>query len=366
MKQHVALIFGGVSTEHEISIISATSIAQSIDRETFEPLLVGIDKTGRWWLGPGAFDRLKGDEEADATPVILSTDPEKSGFLNLDNGELTTVDVIFPVLHGPRGEDGTIQGLFELAGIPFVGCDTLASAVSMDKDMTKRILAREGLPVVRGAAVDTLTWQTSREDVMEEIIGSLKLPIFIKPATMGSSVGVTKASNFEEIEAAIDKALTFSLKAVVEESVEEAREIEVAVLGNEDPQASVPGQIMPKAGFYDYASKYVDNSTELIIPASLTKATTENLQFLACEAFAAVGGSGMARVDFLITEDHVYINEINTIPGFTSISMYPKLWEKSGIPYGELITTLIGLAYDRFEEKEALTKTITPDKQLGV
>jgi len=364
-KKKVALIFGGVSTEHEVSVVSARSVAGALDHDRYDPVYVGIDKQGHWFLGPGAFDLLKGQAAHDVSPVIVSTDPDKRGFVSLNSGDLIGVDAVFPVLHGPRGEDGTIQGLFELAGIPYVGCDTMASAIAMDKDMTKRVFSQWGIPVVKGTCVTRWMWQTDREEVLTEILDSLTQPLFIKPATMGSSIGITKAKGREEIIRGIETALKYSAKVVIENAVENALEIEVAVLGNNEPRASVPGQIIPSNTFYDFDAKYVDGTTQLIIPAHIGKALSDDIQFTAVDAFVAIGGAGMARVDFLVSQDGYYVNEINTIPGFTSISMFPKLWEASGIPYSQLITTLIDLAGRRHEECQALTRVIELEKDIG-
>ncbi len=362
----IAIIFGGVSAEHDVSVVSATSVAGQMDRELFEPVYVAIDKSGSWFLGDGAFDLLKGTPTADVRRVVLSCDPNQPGFIALDDGALIEVDAIFPVLHGPRGEDGTVQGLFELSGLPYVGCDTTASAVSMDKDLTKRILSQRGIPVVKGTCLTNVMWESSRDEVLAEIRQTLKLPLFIKPATMGSSIGITKAENEYDILDGIEEALEYSHKVIVEEAVSDMLEIEVAVLGNREPRASVPGQIIPNNEYYDFDAKYVDGSSELVIPARLERTNLEEIQFMALEAFEAVGGCGLARVDFLVTRDACYVNEINTLPGFTSISMYPKLWEASGLPYGDLITKLIELAKSRKSENDELTKTIVLEKSLGV
>jgi D-alanine-D-alanine ligase len=365
-KQKVALIFGGVSTEHEVSVVSARSVAAALDHDRYDPVYVGIDKQGHWFLGPGAFDLLAGKAEHDVSAVIVSTDPDKRGFLTLDSNDLIRVDAVFPVLHGPRGEDGTIQGLFDLAGIPYVGCDTMASAIAMDKDMSKRVFAQRGIPVVKGTCVTRWMWQTDREEVLTEIFDTLTPPLFIKPATMGSSIGITQAKGRDEIIRGIETALQFSPKVVIENAVENALEIEVSVLGNNEPRASIPGQIIPSNAFYDFDAKYVDGTTQLIIPAKIGKALSDDIQFTAVDAFVAIGGAGMARVDFLVSQDAYYVNEINTIPGFTSVSMFPKLWEASGIPYSLLITTLIDLACKRYEESQALTKVIELEKDIGV
>jgi len=365
-KHRIAIIFGGVSTEHDVSVVSARSVAEHLDTERFDPVYVGIDKQGRWFAGPGAFDLLKTGENHDVQRVILSTDPEKKGFLAIESGELFAVDVVFPVLHGPRGEDGTMQGFLELAGIPYVGCDNISSAIAMDKDMTKRVLAQRGIPVVKGTCVTRWMWQIDRDEVLKEISTTLTPPLFIKPSTMGSSIGITRADRGDEIVQGIDKALMFSPKVVIENAVVNALEIEVAVLGNNEPVASVAGQIIPSNEFYDFNAKYVDGKTELVIPAKIGKALMEDIRFAAVDSFVTIGGSGMARVDFLVSPDTFYVNEINTIPGFTSISMYPKLWEATGIPYTQLITSLVDLAFKRYEESRTLTKVIALDKGLGV
>jgi len=242
----------------------------------------------------------------------------------------------------------------------------MASAIAMDKDMTKRVLAQHGIPVVKGTSVTRWMWTTDQDEVLREIGQTLKFPLFIKPATMGSSIGVTKVTDMDGAVKGLDYALSFSTKAVVEDSVEKALEVEIAVLGNNEPRASIPGQVIPSGDFYDFDAKYVDNASELIIPAKISKAMTEDMQFAAVEAFVAIGGSGMARIDFLVSPETFYLNEINPIPGFTSISMYPKLWEASGIAYVDLVTTLIDLALVRHAENQALTRTIELDKGLGV
>ncbi len=365
-KKKVALIFGGQSTEHDVSIVSASSIAKALDSRLYEPVYVAIDKQGRWFLGQGAFDLLRGKPRGDVSRVILSTDPDHRGFLALEGGDLTAVDVVFPVLHGPRGEDGTLQGMLDMALIPYVGCGTAASAIAMDKDATKRILAQAGLPVVKGTCITRWMWETARKEVMEEIASSLHGELFIKPATMGSSIGITKAAAFEGLEQGIASAFSFSNKVLVEEAVPNALEIEVGILGNYEPQASVPGQVIPGGEYYDFNAKYVDNSSELIIPARISKSLSDEIRFMARDAFAAIGGSGLARVDFLVSQTRAYINEINTLPGFTSISMYPKLWEATGVPYQALITDLINLALARFQVEEGLIKTIELEKGLEV
>jgi D-alanine-D-alanine ligase len=365
-RKKVAVVFGGVSTEHDVSISSASSVARSMNADLFETVFVGIDKSGRWLLGPGAFDALRQGSTSGVESVILSTDPEKRGFLHLDSGKVTNIDIVFPVLHGPRGEDGTVQGMLELAQIAYVGCDTMSSAIAMDKDMTKRVLSQHEIPVVKGTSVNAWMWKTDRDEILKEIKGSLRFPLFVKPATMGSSIGITKAVTEEDLVRGISLALTFSAKVVVEQAVENPLEVEVAVLGNDEPRASIPGQVIPSNEYYDFEAKYVDNASELLIPAKISRSMSEEIQFMAVDAFVAIGGCGMARVDFLVSKDTFYVNEINTIPGFTNISMYPKLWEATGISYTHLITKLLDLAMKRHETLQALTKTIILEKGLEV
>lgn len=366
-KKVVAIVFGGVSTEHDVSIVSAASIVENIDRPLFQPIYVAIDKKGMWFIGPGAFDLLRKKSRYSVDRVVLSIDPEKKGFISVDKGNtLTPVDVAFPVLHGPMGEDGTIQGLFHLGRIPYVGCDVLASAMANDKDMTKRILTEKGISVVPGMCIKKPRWATSKDDIIGEIMDCLTLPVFVKPATMGSSIGIAKVTKLKDIRGAIEEAFRFSDKVLVEKAINNPIEIEVAVLGNDTPKASVPGQIIPGNEFYDFDAKYIDTHSELIIPARVDKVISDKIRGLAVDAFIAIGGKGLARVDFLVSGDTCYVNEINTMPGFTSISMYPKLWEKTGIPYTELITSLIGLALESAQETESLIKTIDLEKGLDL
>ncbi len=365
-KKKIAIIFGGQSTEHDVSVISASSIANALDKNLFEPVFVAIDKNGRWHLGQSAFDFLKTGNMDGLHRVILSTDPEKKGFISLQDGKLFQIDVIFPVLHGPRGEDGTIQGMMDLAGFAYVGCGTAASAIAMDKDLTKRILKQQDLPVVHGTCVERHEWKMKREKILREIKESIVFPVFVKPSTMGSSIGIVKAKTLDDAASALDEGFSYSNKVLVEQAVINPLEIEVAILGNNDPGASVPGQIITAGEFYDFNAKYVDDSAQLVIPARIPLQLAEKVQFLARESFLAIGGTGLARIDFLVSGDKTYINEINTLPGFTSISMYPKLWEATGIGYTDLITRLIELALLRFEEENALTKTIVLEKTLGV
>jgi len=362
----VALLFGGVSAEHDVSISSAESISRSIDRDRFDTIYIGIDKAGRWFMGDSAFDFLRQNTSSMPVRVILSTDPEKRGLLELDNpGKIIYIDVVFPVLHGPRGEDGTIQGMLDIAGIPYVGCGTLASAIAMDKDMTKRVLKESGIPIVPGISIYKKEWTGKKEETLGRILASFKPPLFVKPACMGSSIGITRVTNPKDLPAALDMALGFSEKAIVEPAVENPLEIEVAILGNLEPMASIPGQIIPSGEFYDFEAKYMDSASELIIPARIDDALSDKIRETALDAFKAIGASGLARIDFLVSRGTFYLNEINTLPGFTSISMYPKLWEATGIPYKALITRLIELAMERHEELSDLQKTIELKERLN-
>jgi D-alanine-D-alanine ligase len=356
-KIRVGLIFGGRSGEHEVSVLSAKSVMEAMDPTKYEVYPIGITKKGEWLPGVSPL-RLVAEKK---TEVLLgSEDPREQGSLvTLENtkgqilGSLTqNLDVIFPVLHGPYGEDGTIQGLLELAGIPYVGGGVLASALGMDKALMKVVFQQEGLPVGGYVAVLRHDWEKTPETIMDDVERSIGYPCFVKPANLGSSVGISKAHDRQELKAALDKAAAFDRRLVVEAFID-GREIECGVLGNDDPIASVPGEILPCAEFYDYEAKYVLNDSKLIIPAELPQETAETIRRLAVRAFKAVDCAGLARVDFFVTHDdgRVIINEINTLPGFTRISMYPKLWEASGIHYSELIERLIQLAIERYQDR---------------
>jgi D-alanine-D-alanine ligase len=347
----VALLFGGRSAEHEISVVSARSVFEALDPARYDVLVIGIDKRGRWRRlpalptprGGGALPAVNEDE---GVGVALARDPDTGGML-ADDGTEEAVDVVFPVLHGPYGEDGAIQGLFELAGIPYVGSGVLGSAVGLDKAVQKVLFAAAGLPVVPYEMVLESEWENDRAGSLGRA-EALGLPVFVKPATLGSSVGITKVKRGEDLAAAFEDALSYARKVVVEQSMEGAREIECAVLGNDDPRASVPGEILPAGEWYDYRSKYLDDGTGLEIPAPLPPEVAAEVRRMSVAAFRAIDGAGMARVDFFYRPPgDLVVNEVNTIPGFTSISMYPKLWEASGVPYPELIDRLIDLAIER-------------------
>jgi len=349
----VGVLFGGRSGEHEVSLNSAASVIRALDPKTYEVMPIGITKEGRWLAGAGA-EKLLPEVLRTGERVALTADPSIAGLMSLEQRSANPlrVDVIFPVLHGTFGEDGTVQGLLELAGLPYVGSGVLGSAVGMDKDMQKRLFLQAKLPVGDFLAVLRSRWEREPEKVRREIEKKFRYPVFIKPATLGSSVGMTKVHGRGELAAAMNFAAEFGQKIVVERAIK-GREIEVSVLGNDEPQASVPGEIVPHREFYDYAAKYLEEGTQLLIPAKLSKAQVKRFQEFAVRAFRAVEAMGLARVDFFLEHrtGRVYVNEINTIPGFTSISMYPKLWEASGLPYSKLLDRLIVLALEQQREK---------------
>jgi D-alanine-D-alanine ligase len=350
----VGVIFGGRSGEHEVSLASAASVIRALDTEKYEAVPIGIGKDGRWFIGTPA-QKMLPEVLRQGQRVMLSADPNVGALMPLEQGGAGTqrVDVIFPVLHGTYGEDGTVQGLLELAGIPYVGSGVIGSAVGMDKDMQKRLFLQAGLPVGEFMPILRSEWENSRESILRAVAKKFRFPLFVKPSTLGSSVGMTKVHSREELPAALDLAAEFAQKILVERNMR-GREIEVSVLGNDDPRASVPGEIIPHREFYDYTAKYLEEGTRLEIPAKLTKAQVQKFQEYAVRAFRCLECRGMARVDFFLEKPsgRLYLNEINTIPGFTSISMYPKLWEASGIPYRELIDRLIQLALAEHREKQ--------------
>ena len=348
----VGVLFGGRSGEHEVSLASAASVIRGLDPDQYEAVPIGITKDGHWLVGEGAVkmlpEVLKGGRR-----VMLTADPTEAALVPLDRGAgAQRLDVIFPVMHGTFGEDGTIQGMLELAGLPYVGAGVLGSAIGMDKDVSKRLCQEAGIPVVPWVTIQRWSWEKEPEAVRAEIEGKFEYPVFVKPATLGSSVGMSKVHNTEELAPALNLACEYGMKILVEKAVT-AREIEVSVLGNHEPQASVPGEIVPHREFYDYTAKYLEDGTQLIIPAALKPSQVTKIQSLALKTFRTLGLSGMARIDFFLEKKRgkLYLNEANTIPGFTSISMYPKLWEASGISFRELIDKLIDLALEMHNEK---------------
>jgi D-alanine-D-alanine ligase len=350
----IGVLFGGRSGEHEVSLASAASVIRALDPEKYEAVPIGITKDGRWLVGTSAVKMLP-DVLKSGARVMLPADPSAAALVAVgpSSGQPSVmVDVMFPVLHGTFGEDGTVQGLLELAGLPYVGAGVLGSAVGMDKDVQKRLFEQAGLPIVPFLAVRRTEWEHDRARVLKAIKKKFKFPLFVKPATLGSSVGMTRVKSAHEISAAMDVAAEFALKIVVERGVN-AREIEVSVLGNDDIRASIPGEIVPHREYYDYAAKYLEGGTDLLIPAPLTKQQVATFQEFAVRAFRAIDGTGMARCDFFLERrtNKIFVNELNTIPGFTSISMYPKMWEASGLPYPKLIDRLIELALELHREK---------------
>jgi D-alanine-D-alanine ligase len=348
----IGVLFGGRSGEHEVSLASAASVIRGLDPDKYEAVPIGITKEGHWLIG-GAAQKMLPEVLKAGQRVVMAADPTDAALIPLDrSGGGQRIDVVFPVMHGTYGEDGTIQGLLDLAGLPFVGAGVLGSAIGMDKDVTKRLLQGAKIPVVPWLTVYRADWENDPKTVQREIEKRFKYPVFVKPAALGSSVGMTKVHSRGELAAALDLACEFAMKILVEKSVN-AREIEVSVLGNHDPKASIPGEIVPHREFYDYTAKYLEEGTQLLIPAKLEKAQVNKIQKYAITAFRALELSGMARVDFFLEKKggKLYLNEVNTIPGFTSISMYPKLWEASGIPFRELIDKLIELAMEIHREK---------------
>jgi len=371
-KIRVGVIFGGRSGEHEVSLASARSLMGAMDKEKYEVVPIGIARDGRWIASGDPLRALEAGDASASQPAALLADPSRSGLLRLEDTEraveatcLAELDVVFPVLHGPYGEDGTVQGLLELAGIPYVGAGVTGSALGMDKAVFKDVVRAHGLPLVNYVVMMRREWDARPEAVLDQIEEALGYPVFVKPANLGSSVGVSKCKGRGELSAGLSEAARYDRKLVVEAAVPAAREIEVSVLGNDEPIASVPGEVIPSREFYSYEAKYVDRddaASKLLIPAPISPETAERVQELAVRAYLAIDCAGMARADFLFSGEtgELYISELNTIPGFTAISMYPKLWEASGIPYSALIDRLIELAFERQRDKERSETSYRP------
>jgi D-alanine-D-alanine ligase len=363
-KTRVGVIFGGRSGEHEVSIVSAESVIKALDRDKYEIVPIGITKSGKWIAGSTAFSMLKAGVKMIPPKLekILTPDSTRQGLVNMDSrgkkSAISGLDVIIPVVHGTFGEDGTLQGLLELANIPYVGAGVLASSVAMDKVVSKQLFIQAGLPALPYITFTRSEWKTDRTKILEHIQKKLKYPIFVKPANQGSSVGIGLANGQKNLLASILEASRYDRKLLIEQGLRKPREIEVSVLGNDQPITSVPGEIVPSNEFYDYDAKYVDDKSKSFIPAKLPKNISTRIRQMAVTAYKTLDCSGMARVDFLIDKQtgKIYLNEVNTIPGFTSISMYPKLWEATGISYRTLIDKLINLAFERFHEsRKSLT-----------
>ncbi|MBP6398681.1 MAG: D-alanine--D-alanine ligase [Saprospiraceae bacterium] len=363
-KKRVAILFGGRSTEHQISLLSAKNVVDALDLDKFEPVLIGIDKKGRWHLNEGAMQLMHADDPGkismlnEANVVLLSQNTNEHQLIKADNfEEAGKIDVVFPVLHGTYGEDGSVQGFAKLANLPCVGCGILGSSIGMDKDVTKRLLRDAGIPVA-----NFVTLRKNYNDTMsyEEIVSKLGKELFIKPANLGSSVGVSFVNDKTSFDKALAHAFKYDPKVVVEEKMT-GREVECAVLGNDFPKASSVGEVIPKSSFYTFENKYIDEGGAVLdIPAKLSQQEVERIQELAIQTYRLLECEGMSRVDMFLTPDgELFINEINTIPGFTKISMYPKLWEISGLAYKDLITTLIELAIDSNESRNALIQADT-------
>lgn len=351
----VGIVYGGRSVEHEVSIASATSILQALDPTRYEVALVAISKDGRWHLGgPGMLP----EEVVGADEVRLPAVPGDGTLVSARDGRPAAhLDVVFPIVHGTGGEDGSLQGFLELAGVAYVGAGVLGSALQMDKEVTKRLLAAAGLPVVPGVCLRRPDVLRDADTLARTALEAIGLPAFVKPACLGSSVGISRVARAGELAAALREAARYDAKILVERAVD-AREIEVAVLGNEAPEASVPGEIVPHAEFYDYEAKYVKEGTELLVPAPLEEAQSARIRELAVQAFRVLEGAGIARVDFFLERETgaLLLNEVNSLPGFTEISMYPRLWQASGLSYPALLDRLVELALERHRATAALER----------
>jgi D-alanine-D-alanine ligase len=385
-KLRVGILYGGRSGEHEVSVASAASIIKHLDRVRYEPVPIRIEKDGRWTIADRAPTAISASEVIEQARVMAARPPrpgrETVLLAHQSDDTLLTIerrvstrssdadeqavvtglglDVVFPVLHGPYGEDGTVQGLLELANVPYVGPGVMASAVGMDKATMKVLFAAHGLPVTPSRTFTRRDWEQDRARVTAAAL-ALSLPLFVKPVNLGSSVGISKVKTPDQLGAAIDTALEFDRKVIIEAGVPDAREIECAVLGNDDPAASIAGEIIPAREFYDYEAKYLDEGSRTVIPADLSPAQLAEVQRLSIAAFRAIDAAGMSRVDFLLsrTTGTLYVNEINTIPGFTTISMFAKLWEATGVGYPALVDRLVQLALERHADKQRLRTSLT-------
>jgi D-alanine-D-alanine ligase len=364
-KLKLAVLFGGRSGEHEVSLMSARSVLSVLDSAKYEVTQVGITKDGRWFTGENAIDKLENGNTDELEHVILSPDPSEQGLYVLRNpalseaegteyAKLTDIDVFFPVMHGTYSEDGTMQGLLEMADVAYVGAGVVGSSVGMDKGIFKDVMVANDIPVVETLVVLRSEIEQDMEAVIRKAEAMCDYPFFTKPANLGSSVGVSKCNNRSDLQEGLIEAAAYDRRILIQRGIKNVREIEVSVLGNDDPQASVPGEVEPSREFYSYESKYVDGTSGLLIPAPLPAEMTELIRQIAVRAYKAIDCAGMARVDFMLDKDTnaIYLNEVNTLPGFTKISMYPKLWEASGLPYAKLVDRLVELALERKAERD--------------
>lgn len=363
----VGVIFGGRSSEHQVSLVSAASVMRALSPERYDVVPIGITPDGRWISSTGALELLKtGRGTGKERERTLLPEPGRQGLIGAGDGSPDTIalDVIFPVLHGTFGEDGTMQGLLELADIPYVGAGVLGSAVGMDKIVQKQLFEHAGIPVPPYGWFYADAVREAPKEAAAAVERQRRYPVFVKPANTGSSVGISKAHDRKELLRAFEEAVQYDRKVIVEQGIRDAREIEVSVLGNDVPEASVPGEIIPSNEFYDYDAKYVDGKSTAEIPAKIPKAAAKRLREYAVRAYRAIDCAGMARADFLMTKrtGRIYINELNTIPGFTAISMYPKLWEASGLSYPALLDRLIELAIERYRQTRAMRRTYNPSR----
>ena len=356
-KLHLAVIFGGRSGEHEVSLMSARSVLSVLDPAKYEVTQVGITHDGTWLTGKDVLGKFENNKTEDLLPVIVSPDPSEKGIYILEGEmlkKLADIDVYFPVLHGTFGEDGTIQGLFELADVAYVGAGVAGSSVGMDKGVFKDVMIANNIPVVDTMVVLRTEIEKDVLALIEQAEKISEYPFFTKPANLGSSVGVTKCNSRSDLQEGLMEAASFDRRVLIQKGVKNVREIEVSVLGNDEPVASVPGEVLPSREFYSYESKYIDGTSGYAIPAPLPDETIELIRNYAVRAYKAVDCAGMARVDFFVEKEtnRIYLNELNTIPGFTKISMYPKLWEASGLPYSKLVDRLIELAMERKADRD--------------
>ena len=374
-KLRIGVIFGGRSSEHDVSLTSAACVMKALDRTKYEVVPIGITQKGQWLMGDSVLELLSSETRAlsgeNLVPVSFLPMPRGGNLVSIEENAISPekvgeigekIDVIFPVLHGTYGEDGAIQGLLELASIPYVGAGIMASAVAMDKAMAKAVFAAGGLPQLPYVVLLRSEWE-KEPGIALELVEQIGYPCFVKPASLGSSVGITKVRKPVELQNALKEAAKYDRKFVIEQDAGNAREVECSVLGNDEPRASIPGEVVPSREFYDYLAKYHDGTSELHIPARVLPQTAEKIRLLATEAYKALDLAGMARVDFFVDKDteEIYLNEINSIPGFTPISMYPKLWEASGIPYEELLDMLIDLALARHKDQSRNQTSFKPE-----